>query len=55
MWFATRMPLSVIRHDDAAEFLDRVGGFLGDHEAENNLLFGILTVSFVSVVGREGA
>jgi hypothetical protein len=36
------MPLSVIRHEDAGAFLDRVGGFLGRHEAENNLLFGIL-------------
>jgi uncharacterized protein len=42
MWFATRMPLSVIRLEDAGAFLDRVGGFLGRHEAENNLLFGIL-------------
>ena len=36
------MALSVDRHHDAGAFLDRVGGFLVRHEAENNLLFGIL-------------
>jgi predicted GNAT family acetyltransferase len=36
------MTLTVNRHDDAGSFLERVGGFLGRHEAENNLLFGIL-------------
>src|SRR6478672_10085686 len=42
MWFATGMSPSVDRHRDAGAFLDRVGGFLVRHEAENNLLFGIL-------------
>jgi predicted GNAT family acetyltransferase len=39
---AVGMALAIERFRDPATFLDRVGGFLGEREAEHNLLFGIL-------------
>jgi GNAT superfamily N-acetyltransferase len=42
MWFALAMALKVARFDGATPFLDRVGPFLAEREAEHNLLFGII-------------
>ena len=36
------MAMRLVRFDDASVFLDRVGAYLAEREAEHNLLFGIL-------------
>src|SRR5262245_5063307 len=42
MWFPTRVSLTLDRFDDASDFLEWVGPFLVEREAEHNLLFGII-------------
>jgi uncharacterized protein len=42
MWLALLMALAIVRFDGATAFLDRVGPFLAEREAEHNLLFGIV-------------
>ena len=61
-----RMSLTVRRFDDVDAFLDAAGNFLGAHEAEHNLIFGIASwlranpelvehkATFLSVADADG-